>query len=187
MQNLSFTPFPFIKTQRLLLRQIKHSDLNEIFFLRSEERVLKYLDRPMAKTTADAYEFIQKAIDSEKNNEGITWAITLKNEDKLIGTIGFWRIQKEHYRAEVGYILHPDYWGKGLMQEALSEVIKYGFSIMKLHSIEANVNPENTASIKLLEGNGFKREAYYKDNYFFNGKFIDTAIYSLIIDKKKNN
>jgi RimJ/RimL family protein N-acetyltransferase len=182
MQNISFTPFPFIRTQSLLLRQIKHSDLNEIFFLRSDERVMKYLDRPKAKTTADAYEFIQKIIESEKSNEGVTWGITIKNEFKLIGTIGFWRIRKEHYRAEVGYILHPDYWGKGIMQEALTEVINYGFKVMKLHSIEADVNPENTASIKLLEKNGFTREAYYKENYFFNGKFVDTVIYSLLIN-----
>jgi ribosomal-protein-alanine N-acetyltransferase len=184
MQNLSFTPFPYIRTQRLLLRQIKHSDLNEIFFLRSDERVMKYLDRPKAKTSAEVYDFIQKIIDSETNNEGITWAITLKT-DKLIGTIGFWNIQKEHYRAELGYILHPDYWGKGIMQEALSEVIDYGFKVMKLHSIEANVNPENTASIKLLERNGFSREAYYKENYFFDGKFMDSAIYSLLEKNKK--
>lgn len=185
MQNLSFTPFPFIRTQRLLLRQINHSDLNEIFFLRFDEQVMKYLDRPRAKSTADVNDFIQKLIDSEKNNEGITWGITLKNEIKLIGTIGFWRIEKEHYRAEIGYTLHPDYWGKGIMQEALSEVVNYGFKVMKLHSIEANVNPENTASIKLLERNGFSREAYYKENYFFNGKFIDTAIYSLLEKNKK--
>ncbi|HSD63851.1 MAG TPA: GNAT family N-acetyltransferase [Ignavibacteriaceae bacterium] len=185
MENLSFIPFPFIRTQRLLLRQIKHSDLNDIFFLRSDERVMKYLDRPRDKSTSDTYEFIQKIIDAEKNNEGITWAITLKNKIKLIGTIGFWRIQKEHYRAEIGYTLHPDFWGKGIMREALSEVVNYGFNVMKLHSIEANVNPDNTSSIKLLERNGFWREAYYKENYFFNGKFIDTVIYSLLIDKNK--
>jgi RimJ/RimL family protein N-acetyltransferase len=185
MLNLKFRPFPLIKTNRLILRQIKHSDLNEIFFLRSDVRVMKYLDRPAAKTTADADEFIQKIIESELKNEGITWAITLKTDPKLIGTIGFWRIQKDHYRAEIGYILHPDCWGKGIMQEALTEVIKYGFEVMKLHSVEANVNPGNSASIKLLEKNRFVQEAYYKENYFFNGKFVDSVIYSLLISDYK--
>ena len=65
-------------------------------------------------------------------------------------------MKKESYRAELGYALHPDYHGKGIMQETMKEVLDYGFKIMKLHSVEANVNPENAASIKLLERNGLK-------------------------------
>ena len=187
MLNLNFNPFPQISTERLLLRQINNKDVNEIFFLRSDERVMKYLDRVPAKTLDDANEFIGKIIEQEKTNDAITWAITMKDEPALIGTICFWNILKEHYRAEIGYLLHPEYWGKGLMQEAFSEVINYGFKVMDLHSIEANVNPKNNASIKLLEKNNFTREAYFKENYFYNGKFLDTAIYSLLapIGKKE--
>jgi ribosomal-protein-alanine N-acetyltransferase len=180
MLNLNFDPFPLITTDRLFLRQIEKSDVNEIFFLRSDEKVMKYIDRSPAKTIDDAYEFIQKITEHEKNNDAVTWAITLKSNSKLIGTICYWNIQKEHYRAEVGYVLHPDYWGKGIMQEALLKVINYGFKVINLHSIEANVNPGNAASIKLLEKNKFVREAYFKENYFYNGKFLDTVIYSLL-------
>jgi RimJ/RimL family protein N-acetyltransferase len=178
--NLSFKPFPVLTTNRLVLRRIKRADVNEVLFLRSDERVLHYLDKVPAKTKKDAYSFIKIVHDAEKNFNGITWGITLKNETKVIGTIGFWRMEKEHFRAEIGYVLHPDYWEKGITHEALSEAIKYGFEVMKLHSIEANVNPANTASIKLLEKNGFEREAYYKENYFFNGRFLDSAVYSLL-------
>jgi ribosomal-protein-alanine N-acetyltransferase len=73
-----------------------------------------------------------------------------------------------------------DFQGKGIMQEAMSAVIKYGFEKMNLHSIEANVNPANESSIKLLERNDFIKEAYFKENYFYDGKFLDTAIYSLL-------
>jgi RimJ/RimL family protein N-acetyltransferase len=66
------------------------------------------------------------------------------------------------------------------MQEAMIIVIDYGFRAMHLHSIEANVNPDNAASIKLLQRNNFVREAYHKENYYFNGKFLDSAIYSLL-------
>jgi ribosomal-protein-alanine N-acetyltransferase len=104
----------------------------------------------------------------------------LKNEFKLIGNIGIWRIEKEHHRAEIGYALHPSHQGKGIMQEALKAVLDYGFHMMKLHSMEANVNPDNAASIKLLERANFVREAYFKENYFFDGKYLDSAIYSLI-------
>ncbi|OGU71081.1 MAG: hypothetical protein A2V93_03735 [Ignavibacteria bacterium RBG_16_34_14] len=185
MLNIKFDPFPLLTTNKLLLRQVEKSDVNEIFFLRSDERVMKYIDRPLAKTTDDAYKFIQNINDLEKNNEAVTWAITMKGNLKLIGTICYWNIKKEHFRAEVGYILHPDYWGKGIIQAALSEVLNYGFIVMNLHSIEANVNPDNKASIKLLERNNFTREAYFKENYFYDGKFLDTAIYSLLINEHK--
>lgn len=185
MQNINFDPFPVITTDRFLLRRINKSDVNEIFFLRSDERVMKYIDRPPAKTIDDALKFIQNINDLEKNNEAVTWAIAVRGNSKLIGTICFWNIKKEHYRAEVGYVLHPEYWGKGIMQEVLTAVLQYGFKEMKLHSIEANVNPDNTASIKLLERNKFIREAYFKENYFYDGKFIDSAIYSLLTTEDK--
>lgn len=154
-------------------------DAEEIFFLRSDEYVLRYLDKAPAATLNDAIEFIKLIHEIEDKQEGITWAIAIKNEPRLIGTICYWRILKEHYRAEIGYALHPQHHGKGIMHEALSAVISYGFKTMHLHSIEANVNPNNTPSIKLLEKNNFIREGYFKENYYFNGKFIDSAIYSL--------
>ena len=73
------------------------------------------------------------------------------------------------------------------MQEAFNKVLEFGFNSMNLHSIEANVNPENKASIKLLERNNFIREAYFRENYFFDGKFLDTAIYSLLAQDYKAN
>ena len=185
MLNINFNPFPEITTDRLLLRAVSKSDVKEIFFLRSDKRVMKYIDKTPAETLDDADEFITKITELEKNNEVITWAIVLKGDSKLIGTICFWNIQKEHYRAEIGYVLHPDYWGKGIMQEALLEIFSYGFNVMKLHSIEANVNPDNSASVKLLEKNNFSREAYFKENYFYDGKFLDTAIYSLLTNEYK--
>ena len=71
------------------------------------------------------------------------------------------------------------------MNEAMDIVLDYGINIMQLHSIEANVDPGNTASIKLLEKKGFVKEAHFKENLFYNGKFLDTAIYSLINSAEK--
>jgi [ribosomal protein S5]-alanine N-acetyltransferase len=93
-------------------------------------------------------------------------------------------MQKEHYRAEIGYALHPEHQGIGLMQEALNAVLDYGFTVMNLHSVEANVNPNNAASINLLQRNGFMREGMFRENYFYNGKFLDSAIYSLLTPVK---
>ncbi len=99
----------------------------------------------------------------------------------MIGTIGLWRIIKEHYRAEIGYMLLPEHWKKGFAKEAVLKVVEYGFDEMKLHSIEAHINPKNAASAGLLEITGFVREAYFKEDFFFNGAFEDTAIYSLLL------
>jgi len=180
MPELNFTPFPFLTTERLSLRAITTEDASEIFFLRSDKQVLQFLDRAPATSLDDAIQWIRIINEAIVNNESIVWAISLKNETKLIGTITFWNIKKEHYRAEIGYALHPAFQGKGFMQEAMSSVLDYGFKTMKLHSVEANINPNNAASIKLLEKNNFIREAYHKENYFYDGRFLDSAIYSLL-------
>lgn len=175
-----FTVFPNLQTTRLELRQIQESDAKDLYVLRSDKRVMQYIDRPMAERIEDALALINKIEESLKANEGITWGISLRNDSRLIGTIGFWRMDKPNYRAEIGYMLHPEMQGKGLMHEAISAVIKYGFENLNLHSIEANVNPLNVVSKKILEKNGFVREAYFKENYYYNGKFLDSLIYSLV-------
>ena len=178
MDTLNFSPFPKLSTHRLILRQIETGDVDDLFTLRSDERIMKFINRPVATTLDDAGELITVIMDGLANNSAITWGITRKDDLKLIGTIGFWRIMKEHYRAEIGYLLHPDLQGNGFMQEAMEVVLDYGFRTMKLHSVEANINPGNSASQKLLERNHFVKEAYFKENYFSDGKFLDSIIYS---------
>lgn len=181
MLELNFSPFPEIKTEKLLLRRMTDADAPEIQFLRSDDRVMKYIDREKTKSLEEAVAFIQKVNANIDNNESIMWAITLQdNPNTLIGNIGFWRIMNQHYRSEIGYMLHPDFWNMGIMKEALLAAINFGFNEIKLHSIEAHINPENTASGVLLEKTGFIREAYFKEDFYFRGKFIDSAIYSLL-------
>jgi RimJ/RimL family protein N-acetyltransferase len=180
MLEIQLEPFPILTTEKLKLRQIMREDVHEIFFLRSDKDVLKYLDRDPATSIQDAYQWIDMITDSLKKNDVVTWGVTMRNENKLIGTITFWNIRKEHFRAEIGYTLHPAFQKQGLMQEAMTKVLDYGFNKLNLHSVEANVNPGNAASIRLLEKNNFKREAYFKESWFYNGRFIDSAVYSLI-------
>ncbi len=114
------------------------------------------------------------------SNEGINWAITLKENPKLIGIIGFYRTKPEHYRSEIGYMLLPEFNGQGIITEAITRMIEYGFNDMKLHSIEAIIDPDNIASAKVLEKNNFIKEAHLKENEFYDGRFLDTVIYSLL-------
>ncbi|HWH61685.1 MAG TPA: GNAT family N-acetyltransferase [Ginsengibacter sp.] len=175
----SFSPFPEIETQRLLLRRMTIDDAEVILYLRSNDEVMKYIDRERTKSIEEAKSFIDKIDASLNSNNGVMWGIMLKEKPRtLIGNIGYWRLIKEHYRAEVGYMLHPSFWKKGIMKEALLRVIDFGFAEMNLHSIEANINPGNEASAKLLESTGFIKEAYFKEDFFFDGEFRDTIIYS---------
>ena len=180
MLHINFHPFPHLSTERLTLRQINDADVNDLFVIRSNGTAMQYIDRPLAETPADALKLIHVINDLLIKGDGITWGISLKDKPGLIGTIGLWRIVKEHYRAEIGYLLHPAWQRRGLMQEAIVKVLDYGFSVIHLHSVEANVNPKNEASIRLLEKNHFVREAYFKENYYYNGVFKDSLIYSLL-------
>jgi ribosomal-protein-alanine N-acetyltransferase len=184
MLILNFTPFPVLQTSRLTLRAMEESDVNELFLLYSDKKVMKYLDKPPVRSTKEVLHFIREIKELEQKNESVNWAITYKGDPELLGTICFWHIKKKDYRAEIGYLLLPAHQHKGIMQEALAAVLNYGFNELKLRVVEANVNPDNRLSIKLLERNGFVKEAYLKGNYFFNNKFLDSVIYSLSPPKK---
>lgn len=180
MEPISFLPFINLETERLLLRQITPDDVQEVFELRSNPEIMKHIPRPLVTKKEEALDHIQMIQEKIENNEGINWAITLKPDNKLLGIIGHYRIKWEHYRSEIGYMLLPEAHGKGIATEAIQLMIDYGFKNMKMHSLEAIIDPENSASARVLEKNGFVKEAHFKENEFFNGKFIDSAIYSLI-------
>jgi ribosomal-protein-alanine N-acetyltransferase len=180
MLTINFTPFPNLETERLVLRRVNENDVNEIFALRSNPETMKYIPRPLVKSIDDALEHIAMIDTKIDTNEGINWAITYKDNPKLIGIIGHYRIKPENFRAEVGYMLLPEYNGKGIITEAVQEVVKYGFNEMKLHSIEAIIDPENFGSEKVLQKCGFVKEAHLRENEFYEGRFLDTVIYSIL-------
>ena len=153
MPGINPKPFPYLLTERLQLRQLSISDAAEILFLRSDEKVNEFVDRPNAKTIDDAKNFIKKII---VENDGLFyWAIALKNTNTLIGTICLWNISVENNTAEIGYELNPVFQGKGIMQEAVSVVIKFAFEDLKLKAITAFPNIHNEKSIQLLTRNNF--------------------------------
>jgi [ribosomal protein S5]-alanine N-acetyltransferase len=179
-----FQPFPELVTEQLLLRQIHVSDAPEIFSLRSDKRVLEFIGKEPAQSIQEAEAFIKMINDLLKGNESILWGIALRNKPgTLIGTICYWNMQKENYRTEIGYALHPDYWKKGLMKEAMLKVLDYGFHTIKFHSVEARVHAGNSASLRILEAVGFEKEGYFKEDFYFKGHFNDTVVYSKLNKK----
>jgi [ribosomal protein S5]-alanine N-acetyltransferase len=179
MLQISFTPFPVLTTERLLLQQITEADADALFALRSDPSTMQYIPRPLLKSMPDVLKLIASFDHGIHQNERITWGIYSKTDKAatLIGTIGYVNIAPEHFRAEVGYLLHPGQRGKGIMTEALKAVVDYGYNMMKFHSIEAIVNPENKESMLLLERNAFTKAGYFKDYQFFEGQFIDSVFY----------
>jgi ribosomal-protein-alanine N-acetyltransferase len=156
MTPSKFTPFPTLKTSRLTLRQLAITDDNEIFALRSDDSVNRYLDRQPSKSIEDAKSFIDAITENINKNESIYWAITLSG--KLIGTICLFEFADDNTKAEIGYELLPAYQGKGLMQEALAKILEFAFQQIGLDSIEAYTHSENQDSTKLLEKFNFKKQ-----------------------------
>ncbi|MDA3930372.1 MAG: GNAT family N-acetyltransferase [Prolixibacteraceae bacterium] len=175
-----FESFPVLETDRLVLREFTLLDAQDLFEIRSNKSVMKYMDTDAHKSLLDAQKMIEGILYSFQNKEGINWAVIDKKTNQMIGYVGFWRLMKEHVRAEIGYALHPSFWSLGYMSEALKIVLEFGFSTFNLHSIEGNVNKNNKQSIELLEKFSFVKEAHFRENYFYDGGFIDSIIYSLL-------
>jgi ribosomal-protein-alanine N-acetyltransferase len=180
MLSVNFSPFPILETPRLLLRRVANGDVDAVFRLRSNTETMKYVPRPLVTTNEEALAHIATIEEKIVANTGINWAITLKGNDTFIGIIGHYKIQFENYRSEIGYMLLPEFNGQGIVSEAVKRVVEYGFDELRLHSIEAIIDPDNIASARVLEKNDFIKEAHLKENEFYDGKFLDTVIYSLL-------
>lgn len=116
MSEISFTPFPTLITKNYNLRRISINDDKEIFIMRSDERVLEYLGKPKAKSINEAREFIDKINNGIENNEWIMWVVESKESSSFIGTICLWNLSDDKRKADIGFEILPDYFGKGIMQ-----------------------------------------------------------------------
>ena len=168
IHNFNTVPFPTLTTGRLLLRQLVTTDDLAIFKIRSNEIIYKYIAKATLKKIEEARAFITQINKGISNKEHVFWAITLKETKELIGTICLWNFSKERLVAEVGYELYPVYHKQGIMNEALTKVVEFGFEDLKLKSIEAFTNKENDASKTLLLRHGFSLEKNRTDEGFPN-------------------
>ena len=177
MLDPQFTPFPILTTARLVLRAITVDDAAAIFRIRSDQRVMRYIGKEPTNSIEDALRLIADVqLDLEKN-DAITWAITKKGVDKMIGTIGYYRLKKEHHRGELGFALDADQWRQGIMSEAIPAVVECGFDRFGFHGIEAITDRENVPTNGLLEACGFVREGLIRESYLWRGHFRDSAIW----------
>ncbi|MDZ5471997.1 GNAT family protein [Bacillus sp. 31A1R] len=182
MLNLDFVfeQFPELETDRFILRKLKMSDAPNMFDYFSKDEVTKYYDLATFTSEQQATDLIERLLTRFEEGKQIRWGIALKETDNLIGTCGFHSIEPEHSKVEIGYELHPNYWNKGVMSEVISKILDYGFNKMELNRVEAFYDPENIASRKVLEKNGFIFEGVLRKRFFEKGNFLDGAISAIL-------
>lgn len=171
--------FPILNTARLNLRQITEDDLENIFSGLSHPDVIKHYGVNYSSLD-DTWEQLEWYAELERTHTGIWWGITLAETGKFCGAIGYNNLSREHKKAELGFWLLPDYWGRGYVSEALEEVLAYAFTKLQLHRIEAFVETENMSSQKALQKAHFQQEGILRDSEIKNGRFISVAVYARI-------
>lgn len=180
MLRIHLPRFPMLITERLVLRELRPGDAQQVFAMRSDPVVMRHVSRPLLASIHEASTFIERVTASVKAADSLQWAITMKGDDTFLGMIGFWRMEKEHHKGELGYMMARGAWGNGYMREAITAVVRYGFLDLGFHRVDALVRPENMASIRALEANGFHREGMHRQNVFANGIFHDTVHFGML-------
>ncbi len=173
--------FPMLETPRMKLRQPKDKDRERLYLLSRNEDVMRYYGMEPFKLEREAVEEIHGFNRLFIESRGIRWVITEKDRDEYIGDIGYHNFLEKHARAEIGFKLTPERWRKGIMTEVLHKVLEYGFESMKLHRIEALVDPRNAPSMKLLEKASFTSEGILREYEYERGGFVDLAMLSLLV------
>lgn len=180
MLQLNFSPFPILESERLRFRKLTNEDAPEILALRGNPETMKFIPRPLTTNIDEALAHIKIINDKIDENLDINWAVTEKGSDKCIGIMGFYRTQPEHFRTELGYMISPEHNGKGYVTKAVRTLLNYAFNTLNFHSIEAVIDSRHVASERVLQKNGFIKEAHFKENFYYNNEFTDTVIYGLL-------
>lgn len=171
--------FPIIETDRLVLRQFKETDLDNVFKGLSHPDIIKYYGISFDSMVATIKQMTWYA-DLEKNGTGIWWAVCLKKDKTFLGAGGINDFNEKHKKAEIGFWLLRDYWGQGIMTEAMPLIENYAFSILGLHRIEGLVESENENCKDPLAKLKFNHEGTLQDCEMKNGKFISLDVYAKI-------
>lgn len=180
MNSPNALAMPKLQTERLLIRCLRIEDAPAILEILSDPETVRYWGRPAMSRLEEAESYTQENLDWMTQGHCMYWGLEEASSRKMIGTCALLRMDLSNRRAEVGYLLHRAFWRKGIMSEALQRVIQYAFEELKLHRLEADTDPDNLSSIKLLERFGFQREGLFKDRWIVGGKWSDSLMLGLI-------
>ncbi|MCC5903649.1 MAG: GNAT family N-acetyltransferase [Halomonas sp.] len=169
--------FPFIETERLILKPLETDDAASLLAIFSDPEVMKYWNTAPWEGIQDAYSFISASNDSMSRQESLVLGIYVKSTGELAGKCMLFSYDEGSKRAEVGFGLSRTCWGKGYIGEAGEALIQYGFNSLKLRRIEAEIDPDNHSSAKVLEKLGFSQEGLLRQRWEINGVVSDSALY----------
>jgi RimJ/RimL family protein N-acetyltransferase len=169
-----------LRTERLLLRPIRESDAAAMFAMYSDPRVTRYLAEPPWTSIDRAHERIAKGVRATSDGLYIRLGLEVTDGGAYIGECTLFNLVEQCRRAEVGYVLARDAWGRGYMHEALTALLDYGFSEMALNRVEADIDPRNEASARILERLGFVQEGLLRERWIVDGEVSDTGFYGLL-------
>ncbi len=173
-------PFPVLETERLHLRRLRAEDAPYLLELYSNEEVTRFIEIPVLERLEQAEEIITNMDALYTSGKGLRWGVFTLEDCVFIGTCGYHDWDHKRQRAEISYDLGPHSWGQGYMREALQAVLAFGFNTLKLHRVEALVDPADKRSQNLLYGLGFKLEGVLRDHDFLKGRFQDDMVFALL-------
>ncbi len=173
---------PMLEGARIRLRGFREDDLPDFYAVHSDPAVNRYWSFPAWTELSQARDYFASAIAGRDASRMLCWAIAECENDRLTGALTLFAINREQGRAEIGYALRSSHWGRGYAQEALRMALDYAFDILELRRIEADIDPRNTGSCKLVERLGFVREGLLRDRWQVDGEVCDSAMYGLLAD-----
>lgn len=176
----SSSALPTLKTPRLRLRALKSSDIPSVFAIFSDPQTMRYWSRPAMRELSEAEELVKEIGKLAASRTLFQWGLALREDDAVIGTCTLAWLDWTHRRSEIGYALASPHWRRGYMSEALPVLIDHAFGELSLRRLEADVDPRNEASLRLLDKLGFKREGYLRERYDVNGELQDTVLLGLL-------
>jgi len=170
-----------IQTNRLLLREFVDSDWIAVHEYSSDPEVCEYMEWG-PNSVRETKEFLKRAVRAAKDTPrfGYDLAITDLKSRALLGAVGLALIGYPANQALIGYVLARQYWGQGIMSEAVKAMIGFGFGTLKLHRICAACDPRNVASYRVMERCGMRREAHFIEDKMIKGKWRDHFYYSVL-------
>lgn len=176
-----------IRTERLLLRDLRSSDEEAVHDYSSDPKVVQYMDWG-PNTDNDDKEFLERALIArkEKPRRDFTLAIVMKESNRLIGSCGIHESNPADREGWIGYCLNRHHWGRGFGTETAKALLDFGFDILRLHRIFATCMPENIASAHVLEKEGMRLEGHFRQNRWVKGKWRDSLLYAILDEDRQH-
>ena len=174
-----------IATARLLLRPIAVADAAALFAIMSDPATMRYWSTPPWTGMSQADAFVNAAQVQTPDGLDVLFGIDLRASGLLVGTCTLFDVVAPSRRAEIGYLLDRRHWGQGVMSEAVTALLSFGFGAMALNRVEADIDPRNLGSARLLERLGFVREGLLRSRWIVSGEASDSAIYGLLASEWK--